>query len=331
MTNSPSERSPIFPRSHVRYWWSSVLLLALLPCLSGCLVIEKKTLVLVVPPESKEVRMYYVFEGLSVLEGGELNKAEEQLDSLKKEDFSFFLSQDQPTNSPLVKHLRFSDLRFFLDLTRKRSLCADRRVTILDRDAFARELNEGISQTIRTQWDGSAYKIQARLREVSTQLDDKEAEKTANDFGVGPLMKTARGLVRIALGFDRESIERIKAAAGNRFNWVRFEPGTIRLVFPVTPECARKVVGDAKVAAWLEEMRSLAEPISLVANGEGLVITLGKSPIYLRYRDGREHRPGLEADLIRHAGEPGPLSVDDRAANADRLIKAFVAEARKKR
>src|SRR4051812_40874967 len=103
-----------------------------LVCSPGCLIIEKKTMVLAVPPDSKEVRMYYVFEGLSVCAGGDrpLDRARRGLTGLKKPGLSFFIQPPEeappsPTkeDDPVLKHFRFQDLRFFLDPSRKRQLC----------------------------------------------------------------------------------------------------------------------------------------------------------------------------------------------------------------
>src|SRR5262245_3656175 len=103
----------------------ALLPFALLPVLSGCLVIEKKNLVMLIPGESKEIRMYYVFEGLSLLDDGDLGTAKRQLDQLAKDDLGFFIlgTGDQPDN-PFLKPFRFERLRFFTEPRRGRQLCA---------------------------------------------------------------------------------------------------------------------------------------------------------------------------------------------------------------
>src|SRR4051812_27344335 len=83
--------SPSIAPQQPRLAWA--LTLVALPWLSGCLVIENKTKVIVVPPDSKEVRMYYVFEGLSCLNDSgtdkrSLERAKIGLKALQKEDFS---------------------------------------------------------------------------------------------------------------------------------------------------------------------------------------------------------------------------------------------------
>jgi len=311
-----------------------LLLLGLVPCLSGCLVIEKKSLVLVLAPDSKEVRMYYVFEGLSVLEHNQstLEKATGDLAALKTPDFSFF-TQGVGGNSPLLEHFRFEKLRFFLDPMRKRQLCADRRVRITDREAFARALNEDITKVLRREWVSEPEAIQAKLKQADEELAKEEALKQANEFGVGPLIRTAGGLARIATGFDEPSVIRVKAAARKGFDWVRFGPETIRLLFPTTPACARRIVRDSNTAKWIKEMKSFVNPIDVEAGEEGLAIVIGRKgePIRLTYMDSRPYRARDEKNIIEAAGAPKGAFVDGRAANAERLIERFVKQTMKQR
>jgi hypothetical protein len=112
-------------------------------------VIEQKTMVMIVPPESNEIQMCYVFEGMSVEEDSNSTQAQLHLKSLKNDDFSFFV-EGTGKDSPLLQHCRFEKLRFFVDPERKRSLCADRRMTILNRTEFAKLLNKSISESLST-------------------------------------------------------------------------------------------------------------------------------------------------------------------------------------
>src|SRR5262249_46194181 len=128
---------------------SLFILLATL-CSSGCLVIEKKTVVVIIPPESKEIYLYYVFEGISEAQypDGEpptLGQLQLDINDLKKENLSFFLpnrpKQSGSVHSRLLKNFRSEELRFFIDPRRKRPLCADVKKTILNRGEFANILN----------------------------------------------------------------------------------------------------------------------------------------------------------------------------------------------
>jgi hypothetical protein len=301
------------------------------------LVIEKKTLVLIVPPDSKEVRMYYVFEGLSVLDHkhSKLEHAKNDLDELTKEGSHFFVNGtgESPQDLPLLKHVRYDRLRFYTDPTRQRSLCADRKVTIVDRAQFAAAINAGISEAWAAD-QRTPGQIQDEIKEARMELKKPETRDFADAFGAGPLLKVAQGLVEIAVDLDEDSIARIQAAAKKGdFAWLKFEPGTIQLDLPITGDCAKKIAGDAKTAKWLKEMRTFVEPLDLVANDKGLSIIVGEKGKAIRftYRDSRPYRAVSELDLIAKAGKPKPLLIDGKPADADKLIEQFIAENIKKK
>src|SRR5262245_54792112 len=94
------------------------LALGLAPLVAGCqgLAIEKKTLVLVVPPESKRVWVYSVLEGLSVT-GDNLPRAVEDLKRLREPGLSFFPEVElYPAEKPFPeRYFEYDELRFFLD------------------------------------------------------------------------------------------------------------------------------------------------------------------------------------------------------------------------
>jgi hypothetical protein len=312
--------------------WPAALLLGLLPCLSGCLVIDKKTLILFFPPDSDEVRMYYTFEGLSVCreESGrvDLEAAKRQMMALRNPDFSFFITQEGQSDNPLLEHFRFNDLHFFVDPGRKRKLCADRQVTIFRRKAFARGLNEGVSRFIRENWTGGTDAVRAKLRELREEGEKPESIKSANDFGVGPLLRTGAGLAGMAAAFDNASLERVREAANaDEYEWFRFGPDAVRLTFPVTRECAGRIARDPKTAAWLKDMRTFVEPIDVRAVREGLVILVGEKgrPVRLSYRDPRPCEARLDDDLISHVGNLEPVLKDVKPGGAARRVEAFLA------
>jgi hypothetical protein len=315
------------------------LLLALLPALSGCLVIEKKTLVMVVPPESKEARLYYVFEGLSVLDdkNATLNQASEQLDNLQRDDLSFFVNgyQALSADDSLVKSFRFEPLRFFRDPSRGRQLCADRRATITDREQFARELNARITDVIRNSAAGDVAQIRDEIERDREQLKSKDSQQTADAFGMRPFMKAMEGVLNLAAEFDADSMKRVKdaAEANDAFQWLRFEPETLRVVFPVTSDCARRIARGAEAEKWLKEMRSFVTPIRLEAGDEGLGIVLGGpgKPIRFTYTDPRPNQKDREDALMRCAGNPKPLLIDEKAQTAEMLVERFIAENKQKR
>jgi hypothetical protein len=301
---------------------------------SGCVVTEKKTLVIVVPPDSNDVHLCYAFEGISVLDHKEssLARARTDLDGLRKDDFGFFVPGGTGLDGPLLKHCRFEPVQFFTDAGRKRSLCAVRRMSIRDRDEFARVLNQKLSETLAASFRPDAKEVLADVKRVSEDLKTEKVRKDAADLGVGPLLKSAEGVLDLAADFDLESIGKLKAATEDGFRWVRFEPDAIRFVIPATAERARKIAADPKAKDWVKEMRTFVEPIELEAADDGLAVVLGKKgqAIRLTYADPRPHRPDDEGALTRHAA-PKELRVGDRPATADRLIEQFVAEKTKKR
>jgi len=308
------------------------LLIALATATScGCLVIEKKTLIMIVPPESNEIRLYYVFEGISVLEGEKSGfaQAQSELDNLQRDNFSFFVS-GLWSDTPLLRHCRFEKLRFFTDSERKRSLCADRRVTIHDREKFANRLNSSITETLAASFFEKDEKdSQEKIKQASADSKTENAREEAMKVGMRPLQKTAEGLLEIAAGFDLASIKRLKGAVQDDFPWVRFEPDIVGLVLPATPECARRIAADPKSKDWLKEMRTLVEPIDLQACDEGLAVVVGKKgeAIRLTFSDPRPHRASDEERLAKYAGSPEALILGDgKKANAARLIKLFIAE-----
>ena len=302
---------------------------------SGCVVIEKKTLVLVVPPDSNDVHLCYVFEGISVLDHKEstLPRARTDLDDLKKDDFGFFVAGGTGPDNPLLRHCRFEPVRFFTDPGRQRPLGAVRRMTIRDRDEFAKDLNRSLSEVLAASFRPDAREVLAEIKRVSEDLKAEKTRKEVDGLGLGPLLKSAEGVLDVAADFDLESIGRLKAATTDGFRWVRFEPDAIRFVIPATVEHAKKTVASPKAKNWLKEMRTFVEPIDLEAGDDGVAIVLGKKgqAIRLTYADPRPHRPADEAALAKHAGSPEAIRIDGKPATADRLIEQFVAEKSRKR
>ncbi len=296
--------------------------------LVGCVVIEKKSLVVIVPPNSKEAYVYYTFEGISVLDSGKstLDRAKTDVDSLKKGQLNFFV----PVAPPLKKYCRFENLRYFSDPDRPRSLCADRRMTILDRDKFAAELNKNLNEFLAQQWmQLDAQGIRDEIVSMQVKSRQPEALQSAKEFGMGPFFKAISGTVELASLLDLESVKKLQEATKNEFGWLRFEEESVRLVLPATPECAQRIVDDPQSQVWLKEMRTFVEPIELQKCDEGLAIVIGKqgSAIQLVFSDDRAHRATDEKELARHAGSPPPVRLPDGTqANAQKLIEQFIAE-----
>src|SRR5262249_41638274 len=98
---------------------------------------------------------------------------------------------------------------------------------------------------------------------------------------------------------------------------------TVQLVLPATPECARRLAADPRSKDWLKEMSTFVEPIDLQTCDDGLAIVLGKKGQVIRftYADKRPHRPSDEPALAQYARSPKAIFVNDKPANADRLIE----------
>jgi hypothetical protein len=316
-------------------------LLGLLPCASGCLVIEKRTLVCVLPAESNEIRMYYLFEGLSVWDdnNSSLDRAVEQMDDLKKDSPTFFFTgsgSGQTANEELLlKQLRFEPLRFYRDPSRKRPLCAERKAVVSDRKQFAAALNSELTRSVREFTRNDVNGMQAKIKEANQEMKKPEAQRDAEGLGFAALLTVGKGLGELAEEFDADSLQKIQEAADadKDFAWVRFGPGTMRVVIPVTAACARKIVANPAREKWLKEMRAFATPLRLKASDDGLEIVLGKKgePVRFTLWDKRPYRKENELALSQRAGTPKPIRINGRPATGEMLIERFVADAMKKR
>jgi hypothetical protein len=193
--------------------------------------------------------LYYVFEGLSVLgnnQFGGLDDAAKQLEGLQANNLNFFVSGDlSPPDVALMRHFRFGPTRFFLDPSRVRKLCVERRATVVDRKQFADALNELVCGSLNRGLGGQTEEqILAMIEQEKKAALDQNNLEIARAGGAGPLLKALQGLADIAGQFDKDSVGRIRDRADAGFAWLRFEPETVRVVVPVTAACARNVVRD---------------------------------------------------------------------------------------
>ena len=298
----------------VQRFFCTALLLSLFPFLSGCqetdLVIEKVTLVIEVPKDSKEIRLLYLFEGISVLDLGRLEQAQRQMDSR----LSFYFYSLDPDEFPSLDRFDFKAPRFFLDPARKkRKLCAYCSVSASDREKFAKQLNEDITQLLKAPFELD----KTRPNWIKTR---------ASIFGA--LLKLGATLGRV-LPIDDQSRDKVRRAIDQQaFQWIRLEPDTISVCFPITVEYAKRIVGDPRSKRWLEETQLLPKRFQLKAGDDGLTLILGNKgqPIRLEISDARPHNPELEENLIRYADNPLPLSIDGKVAGTEKLIDVFQAK-----
>ena len=321
--------------------WIYSLLVIVLSLVSGCLVTERKSLVMIIPAKSNEIHVCYAFEGISVENHGSLKNAAFELKDMQGENFSFFLpaetlkrtlpktknfADQNPEDSPL-NYCRFEKLRFFVNSERKRPLCADRRMTITDRTKFENSLNRmlkaefGVSNARL-----SEEKALKKLRESNARMFDEETREVMESMGMGALYKIAIVISEMYVDLDMASFRRINEAANVDFRWVRIEEGSISLAIPVTGEFAKSIVANPKSPKWLEELGNLVRPVEYNATEEGLMITAGKpgTPVRLTYEDSRGYSPELEKELLNHAGSLEKLRIKGRSATAENLIEEFL-------
>jgi hypothetical protein len=309
----------------------SLALLMLLPLLVGCLVIEKKTLVLMIPEKSEEVHLYYLFEGLSVLQHSDatVEKAVQDLRSLEANRLNFFvLGVDH--QSPLLEYIRFKDLNSYLDPNRERKLCAQRQVTITDRTKFIKELNQLISDCLKAETE-SSFRVDPSRPSLRTSLKVLEQEKESDTLGMGALAKTCYQMILLVNELDDESLDKFIPAARKATDWLRLENGTIQILLPATPECAQKICSGEFAKKWTKEMESFVSPLELKPTKEGIDIIVGKKgqPIQLTFSDTRYYQKELEGQLIDAIGPVVPIEIDGKPANGKKLIERFVEKTKK--
>jgi hypothetical protein len=310
--------------------WRSLALLMFLPLITGCLVIEKKTLVLMIPEKSKEVHLYYVFEGLSVLRHNKstLEKAVANRRTLEANRLNFFIGGTE-LDSPLLKFVRFEDLNYYLDPNRERKLCAERRVTITDRTKFVKELNQLLSDYLNTRSDIELQVDHFRLS-IRSAIKDREQNKQgpSDELSFGALTETFYAMNLLLNELDDESLKRVLVAAQERTDWIRLDNGTIQILLPATPECAQKICSGEFAKKWPKELKSFVSPLELKATKEGILIVIGKKgqPIQFQFTDTREYQKELEPQLIQSVGKVDPILINDKPANGKQLIERCIEE-----
>ena len=325
-----------------RHFW--LVMALILPFESGCLVIERKNLVMVLPPESKTIQLYYNFEGLSVL-----NSNNSSLDRAKQSLIS--LSQDGPHYFSTLQVFgldiegQFEIPRFYLDPGRKRQLCMDQRATLANRDLIAISLNKTLLRYGDLTNDLNAEQLFQQIREANKALEDPELveelrKKTDEVALFNDLIDPGIILVRIARDLDVKSLERLILVLRRgvpdqnpprAFAWFRFEDDCLRLILPVTQECAGRIVRNPKTREVCRAIEPFVSPVSIETHKDGLAITLGAGgkPIRFSHKDNSAWMPDQEAAIIREAGNPTVLMQGNKVANSERLIEEFLIEVSK--
>lgn len=322
-----------------------------LPLLAGCVVTETRTIVIAVPKATTTVEVYAVFEGVSVRAGDEVQRAtdREALATAKTYLGNFarkhplFLFADTLPDEVFTRELKgdwagtdalgpttYGPFRYYLDATRKRPLCADRRMTFRDRAAVEKKLNPLLSE-LMADFVRTPDALRNNLRDLEGILADRERRKLVDLLGLGPFVEPLRALLKVAAQFDDEAVKGIHAAAtrdGEAFRWLRFEPDGIRIVLPAPAALARTIAEADDTHRAVTELRGFVSPVTVAPTADGLAFVFGNAttPMTLRYTNPLGHRPQLEQAILEAAGNPGPRVLDGKAATAAELVRRFAAD-----
>ncbi len=330
----------------------ALLLPAVVLVFSGCgVVIEKQTVVIDLDDSTDEIRILCLYEGISA--NADLNSAApsrsissgfispeqvffayvEGRGSIEAEMFrasvkrlgEYYLSLPDTFRASwdrlmqlLDAEVSIEDFTYFTEPSRVRTLCAEQRVTIGHRDEIIPALNEVCQEYAK-------YLLTNGLGHLLRDLDSPVLgifsiyEKQPDSF-VGSLRSiTALGWIFTAIleHLDESSIERLKEAVNANHLWWRYTPGEIEFVFPVTEECARRIVDGEKMKLSLKGMQSVVSQIRVEARAEGLTMILGAQGKALTFilEDRRPHAPQHDAALLYAAGNATVLKL--RGLNRD--------------
>jgi hypothetical protein len=306
--------------------------LMFLPLLVGCLVIEKKTLVLMIPEKSEEIQMYYLFEGMSIFNHHDstVEKTVDHLRALGANHLTFFVLGSRQDSS-LLEYVRFQDLNYYLDPNRERKLCAQRQVTITDRTKFVDELNLVISDFLYAQED-IHLPVDPFRRLIQKKIENQKQNKESSDaLGIGALNKVSEGLSLLLNELDDESLNKFLVSARKATAWIHLENGTIQIVLPTTRECAKKICSGEIGKKWPKEMESFISPLELKATEEGIMIVIGKKgqPIRLQFTDSGDYQKDSDLLLLDAIGPVDPITIDGKPANGKQLLERFIEETNK--
>jgi hypothetical protein len=301
-------------------------------CLPGCLAIRKRTLIIHLPEDSRQVRLHYVFEGLGVRSESErsLEIARDQVDTLSENGYGFFaqlpksLRQDE---SPGTRHqrmlalFRFEKIRWFRDESADRPLAGDRRVTITDIDAFLKILNEPTS----TDPLRSGEDLLRDIESFDKQLADPTAREMFRAVSAEPLLEVAEAIQVLARRIDLPSARLL--VKRDDFRAIRVHGGRLILVLRATPEWAKEVAGSADAEKVRTRLERMVKPVVIRATDEGLEFAFGKpgEPIVLTWEDPSVVDRTLEASLAASLGNPKPIVENGKPLTAARLIGSIKA------
>ncbi len=285
-------------------------------------MIAKKSLLIFVPPESDEISLYYVTEGISLRNKNKW--AKHDLDALRMANFTFLPSEAEAA----LKFCEFEELRFFVDPASNRQLCAERRMKIPNRSEFAEFCNQTINKSVeKAIKDLDEYDIKNGIK-IGRAEYAKTRPGIEGMVGPIPMLEFIDGVLAILEEYDVDSIRQIRDAVQADFRWLRFETNSVQFVIPATVECATRIVANPRSVAWLNRMRINISPIELLQGSDGLVISLGLNGQLIRvsFADDTGHDPAGEKRVVELAEFPEPIMVHGKAESADSLVEKFIFE-----
>ncbi len=333
----------------------ALLLPAVVLVFSGCgVVIEKQTVVIDLDDSTDEIRILFLYEGISAdadqkdasvpcesISSGCISPEQvffayvEDRSSIGRRNMSFFSKQPEKLRKfylslpntfraswdrlmqLLDAQVSIEDFTYFTEPSRVRTLCAEQRVTIGHRDEIIQALNEVCQEYAK-------YLLTNGLHHLLMDRDGPVIdilmilEKRQEPY-VGSLRSiTALGWIFTAIleHLDESSIERLKEAVNANHLWWRYTPGEIEFVVPVTEDCARRIVDGEIMKLSLKGMQSVVSQIRVEARAEGLAMVLGAhgKPLTFILEDRRPHAPQHDAALLNAAENAALLNAAENAA-----------------
>lgn len=255
---------------------------------TGCLVFDHQTTVIAFPPDSRQVRILTICEGLHVQgdRDTDLAKAKEQLTSWAEAGQEFYLGpswimhvtlkpdggespETQAQKASLRKHFLIEKPTFFLNASGK--LCLYQTVTIHDRDKFAAAMNDLIGSEV--------------AREAAAALADPN---------------------RRSEWMDEDTLRLMDRAARGPFPWFDLEPGRISMSMPIGPAAAVRL--KHLLPSEIPPKFPIDLPWSLDHRRDRITVSLG-------YGDGEPIRYDLDSD------DPAPPHYEKELIDHARTVK----------
>jgi hypothetical protein len=225
--------------------------------LGGCVNFDRETVVLVMPPDSKELRAVMVYEGIHATGSGApaLKEAQDQLARFVESRQEFCLIDNWITHVVLTPEQdddpKLTALKTMLrgELTVQNhacylegdKLCGYQTVVARDRDRLVAELNR----------IGSLAMAEAVREEL------KKPKRDSSEV-------------------SEESLRRLEKAARDGFAWLKLGPGRLSFTFPVTAADAKNMKEKSLGNMRFHEAVLKDNPVTITADESGYHVSLGE-------------------------------------------------------